>query len=105
MLLLEADWIEASRQACAGFCAEARETEMFEQTFVDGTQKTKKPYTILLSLSLQIRHHRHRDFDSADLHTNTAERAVEEHVGGAAAAAASTAATAAAAPKVVRRSR
>ena len=27
---------------------------MFEQTFVDGTQKTKKPYTVLLSLGLQI---------------------------------------------------
>ena len=27
---------------------------MFEQTFVDGTQKTKKPFTILLSLALQV---------------------------------------------------
>ncbi len=27
---------------------------MFDQTFVDGTTKTKKPYTILLSLLLQI---------------------------------------------------
>jgi TonB family protein len=27
---------------------------MFDQTFVDGTQKTKKPYTILLSLCLQV---------------------------------------------------
>ncbi len=27
---------------------------MFNQTFVDGTQKTKKPYTVLLSLLLQI---------------------------------------------------
>src|SRR5947209_8179606 len=27
---------------------------MFNQTFVDGVQKTKKPYTILLSLMLQI---------------------------------------------------
>ncbi|MBV9765695.1 MAG: energy transducer TonB [Acidobacteriaceae bacterium] len=27
---------------------------MFNQTFVDGTQKTRKPYTVLLSLALQI---------------------------------------------------
>ena len=27
---------------------------MFDQTFVDGTQKTKKPYTILLSLLMQV---------------------------------------------------
>lgn len=27
---------------------------MFNQTFVDGTQKTNKPYTIVLSLTLQI---------------------------------------------------
>src|SRR3982751_2019116 len=27
---------------------------MFSQTFVDGTQKTKKPYTIVVSLLLQI---------------------------------------------------
>jgi protein TonB len=27
---------------------------MFEQTFVDGTQKTKKGYTVLLSLLMQI---------------------------------------------------
>ena len=26
---------------------------MFDQTFVDGTQKTKKPFTVLLSLLLQ----------------------------------------------------
>ena len=27
---------------------------MFDQTFVDGTQKTKKPFTIVVSLLLQI---------------------------------------------------
>ena len=69
---------------------------MFDQTFVDGTQKTKKPFTVLLSLLLQIGRDRHLDSDSFDLYTDAAQCSVEEHVGSAATTAASAATTASA---------
>ncbi len=67
---------------------------MFDQTFVDGTQKTKKPVTILLSLALQIGIIGIAYFDPTDLYTDATQCSVEEHVGSAAASSASTAATA-----------
>ena len=63
---------------------------MFDQTFVDGTQKTKKPITILLSFAVADWHHRHRDSDSADLYTDATQCSIEEHVGSAAAATTTT---------------
>ena len=52
---------------------EARDkgTPMFEQTFVDGKRKTKRPATIFLSLLLQCVAIGVSDLDSADLHRSS----------------------------------
>ena len=76
---------------------------MFEQTFVDGEAKTKRPATIMLSLLLQLPGDRRADSDSVDLLRSAADGAVEAACWCASAAASSAAAAAAAPPvKVVK---
>ena len=75
---------------------------MFEQTFVDGTTKTKKKYTIILSFVF----FRSSSLRMASLipliYTQTLPNAqLKEHADGATTAAASSAAASSGAPKVI----
>ncbi len=69
---------------------------MFEQTFVDGTAKTHKTWTVLLSFLGQVGLICVADIDTADLYGHAATRSAHQLPGGATATAAASSASSAA---------